>query len=427
MALSLPIPSDEKARLASVIHYDILDSSYEKDLDELTAFAASIFHVPIVLITILDEQRQWFKSNYGLNVQETERSVSFCQYTIMDKGIFEIEDAMKDERFSKNPLVLEMPNIRFYCGAPLINEAGFAMGSLALIDTVPRKLTEDEKNTLLLLTKQVLNFFELTMKKKELEQEKILLQERVIDRTKELEGKVSELEIRDKKLISLNSELSRFIYKLSHDLLGPIKSIQGLTNLALNESKEENVIEYLEFQQKSALKLDNTLVSLIKLISIKDPCDISKIDWKTVIEYAIAQAKKRVPESNSIFKVEITSTSNYFSDQLILEMMLEEFIVNSMQYARPLDSIVMISVKDEGTQILLEIIDNGIGIREEEREKIYEMFYKNEKSKGSGLGLYIARNIVEKMKGTILLESFKNQGTKFQIFLPNTKDNIPVQ
>lgn len=240
----LPISENEKARLASILHYDILDTRYEKDLDDLTSFTASLFKVPIALITIIDEKRQWFKSNYGLAIHETERSISFCQYTILGNEILEVEDALKDERFTENPLVTGDPNIRFYCGAPLINEEGFAMGSLALIDKKPRKLTKNEKRTLLLLTRQVLNYFELTMKKKELEKEKLLLEVRVKERTLDLELKVTELENRDKKLISLNSELSRFIYKLSHDLLGPLKSIQGLTNLAINEAK--SIISYMK-------------------------------------------------------------------------------------------------------------------------------------------------------------------------------------
>lgn len=97
---------------------------------------------------------------------------------------------------------------------------------------------------------------------------------------------------------------------------------------------------------------------------------------------------------------------------------MEELFANSMQYNLHAEAIINIKIKDANNDVLIEVLDNGIGIREEEKEKIFEMFYKNEKSKGSGLGLYIVKNIVEKMKGSITLESYKNQGTKLQIIMP---------
>lgn len=420
----LPLPEGEKERLAAVLDYDVLNTEYEKDLDDLTAFAANLFNVPIVLVTILDEKRQWFKSNYGMSVKETERSISFCQYTILQKDIFEVENAVQDERFSENPLVLEKPNIRFYAGIPLINERGFAIGSLALIDQKPRKLSTDEKNVLNLLGKQVLNFFELTMKKKELEKEKTLLEKHVDERTAKIKQQLVELEKRDNQLISLNSELTRFIYKLSHDLLGPLKSLQGLINLSLQEAKQPEIRHYLTLMQKTESKLDNTLISLIKIISIKDPWDISIIRWEHVIRNAIKNARKRVPEKDVDCKLDITVEKEFKSDKLLLEMMIEEFLVNSMQFNFRPDPVIQIRIKEIKDHILVEISDNGIGIREEEKDKIFEMFYKSEKSLGSGLGLYIAKNMVEKLGGSIRLETEKNKGSKFRILIPYTPPGL---
>lgn len=201
-------------------------------------------------------------------------------------------------------------------------------------------------------------------------------------------------------------------------MLGPLKSIQGITNLALNEVKEENIIEYLKLQQKSEQKLDNALVSLIKLVSIQDLGEISKISWKEEIDNSILKAKKKTSVKEVGLEINITSKKEFNSDPIMIEMMLEELFVNSIQYNHNVKPIIKVNIVDAKEHVYIEIIDNGLGIREEEKGKVFEMFYKNEKSKGSGLGLYIAKSILEKMNGSIIFETYKNQGTNFQILLP---------
>ncbi|MFN6944114.1 MAG: ATP-binding protein [Cytophagaceae bacterium] len=416
----LPVPKDEQARLNAVFEYGILDSAYDKDLDELTEFASKLYNVPIVLITILDENRQWFKSNYGLGVHETHRSISFCQYTIMEKDVFVVEDAVEDERFKANPLVLGFPNIRFYAGSPLINEKGFSLGSLALIDSKPRKLTEEDKHNLQLLGKQVINFFELAVRKHELEKDKELLEKKVAERTQKVQKQIVELEKRDERLSSLNNELNRFIYKLSHDLLGPIKSLQGLTNLALQQVEPGEVKTYLELMKKTENKLDNTLISLIKLLSTQDPSELAVIDWHSLLEEAIAKAEKRVLGKKVSVSQVIAKSLSFRSDPVLLEIVLEEILVNSMQYNYQKEPAVTVSVEEMKGHILVGISDNGIGVREEEKNKIFEMFYKNEKSVGSGLGLYIVKTIIEKLGGSIRLETKRNAGTLIQLLMPKS-------
>ncbi len=127
MAASLPLPSDEPARLESLLEYQILDTAQDEQLDELTTLAAQFFQVPIALITILDQHRQWFKANVGLSVQETQRSISFCQYTIMGKQVVEVADARLDERFSRNPFVTHPPFIRYYCAGLILSQQCFCL------------------------------------------------------------------------------------------------------------------------------------------------------------------------------------------------------------------------------------------------------------------------------------------------------------
>lgn len=137
--------------------YAILDTPPEKSFDRLTELAAAICGTPISLVSLIDENRQWFKSRVGLDAVETSREVAFCQYAIQETGIFEIEDATDDHRFRDNPLVRSDPHIRFYAGQPLIDSRGNALGTLCVIDRQPRRLSTEQRRALALLAEEVMD------------------------------------------------------------------------------------------------------------------------------------------------------------------------------------------------------------------------------------------------------------------------------
>lgn len=142
------VPQNEQDRLKALLKLQILDTEPDSAFDAVTSLAASIFQVPIVLVSLIDEQRQWFKSKQGLDACQTDRKLAFCAHAILQPDIFIVEDASQDQRFADNPLVCTIPNIRFYAGCPLFNEQGYALGTLCIIDRVPRKITEQEKAVL---------------------------------------------------------------------------------------------------------------------------------------------------------------------------------------------------------------------------------------------------------------------------------------
>lgn len=156
-----PVPKNERERLQEVYNLSVLDSLPDEQLDTITKLASVICEVPISLITIIDKKRQWFKSKYGLDVSETPREDSFCQYSILENSFFEVEDALKDDRFIGTPLVTGDPKIRFYASYPLYLTDDIALGSLCVIDRKPKKLSEHQKETLKILAKQVANYFAL--------------------------------------------------------------------------------------------------------------------------------------------------------------------------------------------------------------------------------------------------------------------------
>lgn len=150
------VPQNEQDRLKALLKLQILDTEPDAIFDAITSLAATLFQVPIVLVSLIDEQRQWFKSSQGLEVRQTDRKLAFCAHAILQPDIFIVEDASQDERFADNPLVCTIPNIRFYAGCPLINEHGYALGTLCIIDRVPRKITEQDKIVLRKLADQVM-------------------------------------------------------------------------------------------------------------------------------------------------------------------------------------------------------------------------------------------------------------------------------
>ncbi|MCU0783709.1 MAG: GAF domain-containing protein [Verrucomicrobia bacterium] len=156
-----PLPKNEKRRLEVLWQYEVLDTAPEEVFDDLTELAAHICEAPIALISLVEEKRVWFKSTFGISARESSRDVSFCAHAIRQPQLFVVADATKDKWFANHPLVISGPKIRFYAGAPLITSGGHALGTLCVIDKVPRELRPDQKKALCILARHVMTQFEL--------------------------------------------------------------------------------------------------------------------------------------------------------------------------------------------------------------------------------------------------------------------------
>src|SRR5260370_32476793 len=161
MEANANISINEKAGVGAVGSYKILDTDREKAFDDLTIWASHICETRVALISLIDTDRQWFKSRVGVNLTETPREVAFCAKAIQQSELFVVPDATKDPRFSSNPFVVSDPKIRFYAGAPFTSSDGYPLGTLCVVDVVPRQLTPSQENALMALSRQVQAQFEL--------------------------------------------------------------------------------------------------------------------------------------------------------------------------------------------------------------------------------------------------------------------------
>jgi signal transduction histidine kinase len=224
------------------------------------------------------------------------------------------------------------------------------------------------------------------------------------------------------ELEATHKELNTFIYKAAHDLRGPLCSIMGLANVAELEGEKENLPQYIHKISESTHKLDTVLISLINVMSIKDSKPILKeIKFETLLNKILTRLTYTVGFNEVAFNHTIETKRSFFSDEFILNTILYNIIENSIIYRNTNDrsAFVNVTITNLDGSTLLQIQDNGIGMESEVQEQIFDMYFRgNIYSTGPGLGLYIVKNGVKKLGGTIAVKSEPGKGSLFTINLP---------
>ncbi len=385
------LPPNEMERLEAILQYQLLDTLPESDYDNITKLVASICNVPVSLITILDDKRNFFKSHYGFPMQEAPRDISFCSHAIVgNENIFVVRDARLDKRFTGNPLVEEHKAV-FYAGVPLINPEGFALGALCVFDHQPRDLTDNQLESLTILGKQVVNLFEL--------------------RRKNLNLEVSKTE-----LMKNNLTLKSFASHVSHDLKSPLTNIISLTGF-LREDTTNNLSfeskEYLNYIEESASILTDYIDGILKHYQTDELLNTKKEDVR--LSELVNDIKQLLISKNDdlVYPREIVLKKVHKS---ALTQILINLVDNALKYNDCPKRIVDINYAEEPHHHKFSVTDNGLGIAEDQQESIFDLFKTIEhkdKKPSTGIGLSTVKDLVNKLGGDIIVSSKLGSGSTF--------------
>ncbi len=269
-------------------------------------------------------------------------------------------------------------------------------------------------------------------KNRELSEYKKYLEMRVMSRTAELkdsyEQLVEEMTLRKKaeeQLTVRNKELDTFVYKASHDLKGPLASLIGVTNIARLDLTDDTSVKYMEMISDSAQKLNFTLSNLLEVTKIKYmDAEIRQVDFKNLVEKVTGSFQERLAAESVTLKLSVNQPEHFFSDPLLITTFLHNLLDNAITYkTSQLAALVSVDVIDKVQEVEITVTDNGQGIEKSVQGKVFDMFFRhNMQAKGAGLGLYIVKNCVEKLNGTLTLLSEPEVGTEVKIVLPNLKN-----
>lgn len=393
------LPKREQERLRQLHELGILDTLEEQAYDDLTRLAAVICDKPIALVSLIDSQRQWFKSHHGLEVRETPRELAFCAHAILQPDLFVVEDAYRDDRFYDNPLVTGPPNVRFYAGAPLVIESGLALGTLCVIGHEPDALTTEQARALEALARQVASQLELRLKVRELER---------LDRAKD-----------------------EFTSMVSHELRTPLTALSGSLSLLRHgrvgqlDPASRQLVELAQRNAERLLILVNDILDVTKMEAGRLEMQSQPLDLVALVQKAVELNQAYLDRCGCRVLLELaagTEPVTIRGDESRLLQVLTNLLSNAAKFSAGHETIAMrLSRADRFARI--EVTNHGPGIPEADQVLVFRKYQQidsggHQKLPGTGLGLHISKQIVELHHGELTFESHPDDYTTFRVDLP---------
>ena len=383
-------PDDEEERLNALYSYHILDTSADSAFNELVDLIAEICQVPIALISLVDESRQWFKAEVGLGIPQTERSISLCAHAILEDDLFIVRDTLKDERFFDNPLVTSYPNIRFYAGAPLITEDGYGLGTLCVIDKKPRELTSIQKKAICVLRRHVLNLLKLRQQNIELK--------------------------------ALSEQLDAFNASAAHDLIAPTRRVAGFAQVLMEEYSEQldsNAKDLVARMKDSASDMKDLVNSLFDLSKIsRSELRYERVCLSDIVNNFLGELAET---SDRQLETDVSPDLIVPADLTLMRIVLQNLLKNAWKYSANRDvARIRFFTETRNGQRWFVVEDNGVGFDMSCADKIFMPFHRlhpQEEYKGNGVGLATVQRIVQRHGGEVAITSKLNEGTKVSFTL----------
>ncbi len=396
-----PIPGDEPERLETLEKYDILDTPPEKEFDDIVELASFICETPIALVSLVGENRQWFKARKGISACQTPREESFCAHAIIEKKLCHIPDAKQDERFHDNPAVTGGPGIRFYAGAPLVMPNGQAIGTLCVIDQVPRELSQSQSNALESLARQVVTQLELRLM----------------------------LRVKDE-----------FLQIASHDLKNPLTTILGGADLVKRAclpgtEMSEELHQVVHRMYSKAMLMKKLIEDFLDMQTLKDgqiTLSYDKVNLVRLVEQCVSTNGTHALKKS--IQLELDTKDNIqeiYADADRVTQILENLIDNAIKFSMPGKNVTVVLC--EGSKdISVKVIDEGPGLTEEDLQKLFQQYSKLSNKptggeKSSGVGLFIAKQFARLHGGDLVARNNDSGvGVTFELSLPKDSKAPPV-
>jgi signal transduction histidine kinase len=390
----------ERDRLAALHAYGVLDTPAESDFDDIAVLAAQLCRTPIAAVTLVDQDRQWFKARIGLEVGETAREDSFCARAMHGDEVMQVPDARLDPRFANNPLVTGEPGIVFYAGAPLVTSSGQILGSLCVIDHEPRILTPAECQGLRTLARHVIAQLELRQYARGLDAANERLRD--ADRLKD-----------------------EFVSRVTHELRTPLTSINGYLEMLADDDLEPSAgAEFLTRVRRNSDRLMTLVDDMLlaaqagqdELRLTKRVLDLAELSRAAVVrngDLADGRGLEIVADAPAPVLVE--------ADEARLVQVIERLVLNAVKFTP--NGAITVSAAEHGDRAVLVVRDTGIGMSVADSRRVLAPFRRaaaaeRAEVQGAGLGLSIAKAIVDGHGGSIRIESEPGQGAAVIVELP---------
>lgn len=400
-----PRPADEASRLHTLQSYHILDTPAEPVFDEIASLAARLLDTPMALVTLVDEDRQWFKANVGLRDSQSDRDDSFCAHALGKPDLMVIPDAALDDRFRDNPFVVADPHIRFYAGAPLVAPDGQGLGALCVLDRVPRTLTEDQATTLRVLGRQVMAQLEL---------------HRLLRHAREDVSHMHEV-------TRLKNE---FVATVSHELRTPLTSLQGSLQLLLSDDEAlptqegRDLVGVAVKNSERLVRIVNDILDIAKIEAGQLPMVLTRLDVAPLLEAAMDTVRGLARDKQLRLVVEAADPlPAVLVDQDRIVQSIVNLLSNAIKFS-PAGGLVTLTATG-AEDVRMAVSDQGRDIPADQLRLVFDKFHQvgGPNRQGTGLGLSITKAIVEQHGGRIDVTSVVDAGTTFTITLPAAPPN----
>jgi signal transduction histidine kinase/ActR/RegA family two-component response regulator len=403
-----PIPPQEKERLEALRKLHILDTPTEDRFERLTGIDMAALQMPMASVSLIDADRQWCKSSPGMEKPSVDRHISFCGHTILQETPLIIPDATKDIRFHDNPLVTQKPRLRAYIGIPLKSEDGHCIGSFCVLDSKPRNFTPEQMEVMRSLA---------------------VLAERELQNVALSKSLKEAREARQEAEDAVKAK-SAFLAMMSHEIRTPMNGVLGIADILAGTeltAAQQEYVNLIRMSGNTLLALINDILDFSKIESGRLELEILPLSLKPFLKETLAlqvhaaQAKGLTLES----EVDPAVPEFFMGDGCRLRQIIINLVGNALKFTKKGGVRVDVGMagQENRQQIVFQVKDTGVGIAQENLEKLFQAYGQAEASTsrhygGTGLGLSISKLLVELMGGTIWVESVPDKGSTFSFAIP---------